>query len=67
VVAFNLFNRPNFANPQAYLPDGLVDLQPGSAYSAQSAPGFGQLTSTVGRTVGLGAARQIQLALRYEF
>jgi outer membrane receptor protein involved in Fe transport len=65
--AFNLFNRANFANPQASLPDGLIDVQPGSAFSAKTAPGFGQIVSTVGRTVGLGASRQLQFGLRYEF
>jgi hypothetical protein len=67
VDAFNLLNRANFANPQASLPDGLSDLQPGSAFSTKTAPGFGQIVSTVGRTVGLGASRQLQLGLRYEF
>ena len=42
--------------------------QPGQSYT-QSAAGaaFGQLRSTVGRTVGLGTNRQIQFALRLNF
>jgi len=43
-------------------------LQPGQAYT-QAAAGstFGVLTSTVNRTVGLGANRQIQFAFRLNF
>jgi hypothetical protein len=43
-------------------------LQPGQAYT-QSAAGstFGVLTSTVNRTVGLGANRQIQFVFRFNF
>ena len=43
-------------------------LQPGQAFT-QGAAGstFGLLTSTVNRTVGLGANRQIQFAFRYNF
>jgi hypothetical protein len=67
VEAFNLFNHANFANPQANLADALIDVQPGSAYSTSTSAGFGQLVSTVGKTVGLGTSRQIQLGLRYEF
>lgn len=64
---FNVFNRANFSNPPATLPNALPALQPGQAFSAASAPGFGALTSTVGRTVGLGTSRQIQFSLRYSF
>jgi len=43
-------------------------LQPGQAYTASAAGGsFGLLTRTVERTVGLGANRQIQFALRLNF
>jgi hypothetical protein len=43
-------------------------LQPGQAYT-QAAAGstFGVLTSTVNRTVGLGANRQIQFVFRFNF
>lgn len=42
-------------------------LQPGTTFNAATAPGFGQLTSTVGNQVGLGAQRQFQLSLRASF
>jgi len=43
-------------------------VQPGQAFT-QGAAGatFGLLRSTVGRTVGLGSARQIQFAFRFDF
>lgn len=66
---FNLFNTTNFANPSASLPTVLTAaFQPGQAYT-QSVAGvtFGQIRSTVGRTVGLGTNRQIQFALRLNF
>ena len=34
-------------------------VQPGQAYTSAAAATFGQLTSTVGRTVGLGTARRL--------
>jgi hypothetical protein len=64
---FNLLNRANFSNPPATLPNTLPSLQPGQPFSLANAPGFGVITSTVGRTVGLGTSRQIQLSLRYSF
>jgi hypothetical protein len=64
---YNLLNAVNFSNPPATLPNALPSLQPGQAFSAATAPGFGVLTSTVGRTVGLGTSRQVQLGLRYSF
>jgi len=39
----------------------------GPAGPAAAAGTFGRLTSTVGRTVGLGTPRQVQLALRLNF
>jgi Carboxypeptidase regulatory-like domain/TonB dependent receptor-like, beta-barrel len=65
--AYNLLNHTNYANPAAVLPDELEDLSPGKPYSAADAGGFGLLNSTVGRTVGLGTSRQVQLSLRYQF
>ena len=52
----------------AYSLSSSSGLQPGQAYT-QSAAGstFGQLTSTVARTVGLGTNRQIQFAFRFNF
>ena len=49
-------------------PGAANTVQPGQAYTAAAAgPTFGRLTSTVGRTVGLGTPRQVQFALRYSF
>ena len=72
---FNLFDTVNFANPGGTLNAAIPatvgqanTLQPGQAYTAAAAgPTFGRLTSTVGRTVGLGTPRQIQFALRFQF
>jgi len=72
---FNIFNITNFAAPVGTLPNALPNnslteankVQPGQAYTTGAAGTFGRLTSTVGRTVGLGTARQIQLAVRFQF
>jgi hypothetical protein len=64
---YNIFNHPNFANPSATLPNALPTMQPGQAFSAATAPGFGVLSSTIGRNVGLGTSRQVQLGLRLSF
>jgi carboxypeptidase family protein len=72
---FNLFNTVNFANPVATLPQAIPTaalteanrVQPGQPYTAAAAGTFGRLTSTVGRTVGLGTPRQVQFALRLSF
>jgi hypothetical protein len=64
---YNILNRVNFSNPPATLPNALPSMQPGQSFSALNSPGFGVITSTVGRTVGLGTSRQIQLGLRYSF
>jgi hypothetical protein len=72
---FNIFNVANFAAPIGTLPNSLPNnslteagkVQPGQAYTSAAAGTFGRLTSTVGRTVGLGTARQIQLAVRFQF
>jgi hypothetical protein len=75
VEVFNLFNFDNFANPAATLPNALPSnslteankVQPGQPYSPATAATFGQLQSTVGRTVGLGTSRQIQFGFRLNF
>jgi carboxypeptidase family protein len=75
IEVFNLFDRANFSNPIATLPNALPSnaateankVQPGQAYTAAAAGTFGTLTSTVGRTVGLGTSRQIQFAFRVNF
>lgn len=68
---FNLFNVTNFANPPATLPNvlgtGTNQLQPGQPFTATAAGTFGIVNRTVERTVGLGANRQIQFALRLNF
>ena len=72
---FNLFNRNNFTNPVGTLPNALPSasvtesnkLQPDQAYTSAAGGTFGTLTSTVGRTVGLGTNRQVQFALRVNF
>jgi hypothetical protein len=72
---FNLFNRTNFTNPVGTLPNALPSsaltesnkIQPGQAYTPAAGGPFGTLTSTVGRTVGLGTNRQVQFAVRVGF
>ncbi len=76
---FNIFNSVNYdANTiGASLPNALPGagesvtqanrVQPGQAFNASAAGAFGRMTSTVGRTVGLGTPRQIQLAVRFNF
>jgi hypothetical protein len=72
---FNLFNADNFTNPVGTLPAALPTnalteankLQPGQPYTNAAAGTFGTLTSTVGRTVGLGTNRQVQFAFRLNF
>lgn len=71
---YNLFNKANFANPVATLPNTLstatTSHQPGVPFSLANptnAGTFGNITGTVGRTVGLGTNRQIQFALRLNF
>ncbi|MCX6596081.1 MAG: hypothetical protein NTV70_06915 [Acidobacteria bacterium] len=64
---YNLLNHTNFASPPATLPNALPALQPGMPFSAATAPGFGVITSTIGRNIGLGTARQIDLSLRFSF
>jgi hypothetical protein len=75
IEVFNVFNKVNFANPAGVLPLALPanstneanKLQPGQAYTGAAAGSFGQITSTVNKTVGLGSQRQIQFAFRLNF
>ncbi|MFN7977620.1 MAG: TonB-dependent receptor [Vicinamibacterales bacterium] len=72
---FNVFDAVNYANPVGTLPQAIPTtalteanrVQPGQPYTAAAAGTFGRFTSTVGRTVGLGTPRQVQLALRFTF
>jgi hypothetical protein len=61
---YNILNHPNWAAPNANLGSGG---QPGSAFTRSTSAAYGQLASTVGRYVGNGTNRQIQLALRVNF
>ena len=75
IEVFNLFDRTNFSSPVATLPNALPTtalteanrVQPGQAFTSAAAGTFGTLTSTVGRTVGLGTPRQLQFAVRFSF
>ena len=75
IEIFNVFDRANFNNPVATLPNALPTnatteankVQPAQAFTSAAAGAFGTLTSTVGRTVGLGTARQVQFAFRVNF
>ena len=72
---FNIFNTVNFANPAGTLPQAIPTsalteanrIQPGQPYTTAAAGTFGRFSSTVGRTVGLGTPRQVQLAVRVNF
>jgi hypothetical protein len=69
--AYNLFNRANFANPvvrlNSVLGTGSNQLQPGQPYTAATGGSFGAVLQTVESAVGLGAQRQIQWSLRFNF
>jgi len=45
---FNIFNHPNFANPDGNTTD----------------PNFGRSASTVGSTIGIGTSRQVQFSIK---
>ena len=69
---YNLFNHANFAVPPSSLANalgtGTNQIQPGQAFTPAAAGGSsGVINSTVERTVGLGAGRQVQLSLRVNF
>ena len=60
---FNITNRLNYEIPAAALPAGTV----GQAFTDASAGTFGYMLGPLNRTVGLGTARQTQIAIRYLF
>ena len=70
---YNVMNKPNYANPGTVrLAQTLATApgngaQPGTPFTSGNTGAFGQLTSTVGNQVGIGANRQIQLSLRLSF
>ncbi len=55
---FNLFNHPNFDEPNSFW---------GTDGSGKVFSSFGQIFNTLGRTLGVGTSRQIQLALRFNY
>jgi len=57
---FNVTNTPNFSN--AFVGTTLTSGTPGTIN-----PNFGVGSETFGRTIGLGTARQMQLAVKYLF
>jgi hypothetical protein len=63
VDVFNITNRLNYENPAAVLPAGTV----GQPFNDATAGTFGYMLGPLNRTVGLGAARQTQLSIRYLF
>ncbi|HEY7212374.1 MAG TPA: hypothetical protein VH477_19015, partial [Bryobacteraceae bacterium] len=73
--AYNIANHTNFANPgnvrlSPGIPTGptATGIQPGQPFTSSVAGGnFGVLNSTVSNQIGLGTARQLQLALRINF
>ena len=60
---FNITNRLNYENPAASLPAGTV----GQPFTDAVAGTFGYMLGPLNRTVGLGTARQTQIAIRYLF
>ena len=60
---FNITNRLNYESPAANLPAGTI----GQAFTDSSAGTFGYMLGPLNRTVGLGAARQTQISIRYLF
>jgi outer membrane receptor protein involved in Fe transport len=63
VEVFNLFNRLNYENPAATLPNGT----PGVPFTDAQTGTFGYMLGPLNRTVGLGTARQTQISIRYTF
>ncbi len=57
---FNIFNHPNFDSPTL-----LGDAS--NLWTPSGAASFGLIENTVGRTIGFGTNRQIQLALKLTF
>jgi hypothetical protein len=68
---YNLLNHPNFANPPGTIaPSFSTTVQPGQPLTSTTAGNggaFGKFNQTLSTSVGTGANRQIQLALRLNF
>jgi hypothetical protein len=60
---FNITNRLNYESPAAALPAGTI----GQPFTDAVAGTFGYMLGPLNRTVGLGTARQTQVAVRYLF
>ena len=60
---FNITNHLNYEMPAAVLPAGTV----GQPFTDSVAGTFGYMLGPLNRTVGLGTARQTQIAIRYLF
>ena len=60
---FNITNRLNYETPAAGLPAGTV----GQPFTDAVACTFGYMLGPLNRTVGLGAARQTQVSVRFLF
>jgi hypothetical protein len=63
VEIFNITNRLNYENPASALPAGTI----GQPFTDAVAGTFGYMLGPLNRTVGLGTARQTQIAIRYLF
>ncbi len=71
---YNIFNHPNFSKPPSVLGGGLpsapgvAGIQPGQPFNQVLAgSAFGGLSSTVGKLVNFGTARQMQVSARFNF
>jgi hypothetical protein len=64
---YNALNHANFAPPTGVLVNVSPFIQPGEAFTTAQSANFGVISSTVGRNLGLGTSRQIQLGLRVSF
>jgi hypothetical protein len=64
---YNLLNHANFAQPTSTLVNVAPFVQPGEAFGSSQSANFGVISSTIGRNLGLGTSRQIQLGLRLSF
>jgi hypothetical protein len=64
---YNALNHANFAPPTGMLVNVSPFIQPGEAFTTAQSANFGVISSTVGRNLGLGTSRQIQLELRVSF
>ena len=64
---YNLLNHANFAQPTDMLVNAAPFVQPGEAFGTNQSANFGVISSTIGRNLGLGTARQMQLGLRLSF